>query len=121
MNTKDYTKYIFQNKICGKGRLVLEVIKEFVRNNPEITFQKLLEEFPNALQEDTRIQFSDKRVVIAKLGNISEKDLKRFHLETEDIICLIDAKVVVSREWNLENIKSFIDKAMTLGFDIEVN
>ena len=119
VGTKDYTKYNFQNEVYSKSRLVLEVIKKFVLNNPEITFLKLVKTFPNELQSNTRIQFSDKRVVIMKIEDVTEKDQTRFYLKNEDIIFVADTAVVVCREWNWENIRGFIDRATSLGFDIE--
>lgn len=106
MGTKDQTQYKINNGIFAKGRLVLEIVKKYVKDNPKITYQELKNIFPDNLQANSQFQFSDIQTVVMKI---------------EDIIYLADTKIAVSREWNRENIQNFINKAGMLGFSIEVS
>ena len=49
-SSKDTSKYKFEEKILGKGRLVLEIIKKHIENNPGLTFSELEKQFPRHLQ-----------------------------------------------------------------------
>ncbi len=121
MNTKDQTKYKFNNGIFGKGRLVLEVVKQYMNNNPKVTYYGLKQLFPDELQANSQFQFSDTQAVIIKVEEIAAKNKKRFYLNEEDIISLDDTKIAVSREWNKGNIQNFINKAGRLGFAIKIS
>lgn len=53
MGTKDQTQYKFNNGILAKGRLVLEIVKQYVKDNPKITYQELKNIFPDNLQANS--------------------------------------------------------------------
>jgi thiol-disulfide isomerase/thioredoxin len=111
---KDTTKYQFNGQTYGKGPLVLEVIKSYIRENPNITLEKLQEIFPKNLQgsvgvidtyENIRTKYEDKR--------------KRHFLNKKDVIELkTGEKIVVCTEWGINNIGKFIEKTKELGFEI---
>jgi hypothetical protein len=106
-----------QSEEYGKGRTVLEVVRKYVGQHPEATFDEVRQVFPDDLQ-GTYHQFStDGRCVIKRLKDV--KDEKRFHVEEKDRIEIMGEPVVVSREWNIENFNNFIEKARELGFEIE--
>ena len=44
-NSKDKTKYKFNDVIYGKNRLVLEVVKQYIKDNPDISYQQLEDTF----------------------------------------------------------------------------
>ena len=51
---RDNTKYLFNGLVLGKGRFVLEVVKEYLKQNPQ-TFEKLKQVFPNEKQGSTGV------------------------------------------------------------------
>ncbi|MCC2677345.1 MAG: hypothetical protein K0R58_4292 [Ramlibacter sp.] len=65
--TRDYTKYEFEGVQLGKGRLVLALIRRFVREHPSSTFAELVAVFPDRLQAESPLQF-DKTVCRSALG-----------------------------------------------------
>jgi len=117
---RDYTKYKFNNNIYGKSRLVQAVVKKFVDDNPDITFDKLKEIFPDTLQSNSKIQFSSIQVVFSKFHEIPDSELKRFFHNDDEILSLADCEILVSNQWNRENIQNFINAAVELGYLIEI-
>ena len=112
---KDYTKYLFNGEQYGKGRLVLEVIRKYVTDHLDTSYEKLKSVFPDSLQSDTDIQFSKNQVVFSKIEEIDSANLKRFFDKDEELIKLNNCSILVSREWNLENIQHVISTAKNLG------
>ena len=114
---RDYTKYLFNNEKYGKGRLVLAVVTDYVKNSPSVKLNDLLETFPKDLQGSIG--------VFNKLEYIQSKyDGKRDLHFTKDneILQLADCKIAVSTEWGsgvTGNFESFLKHAKTHGFDIE--
>lgn len=115
---KDYTKYTFNNNVYCKCRLVLAILQKHVSQNKNITFERLVEDFPDSLQSNSVIQFSKIRVVVKKYDEIAKNDKNRFFVKADEILSISDSQVVVSREWNKENIQNFINRAEQLGHSI---
>jgi len=112
--------YKFQEGVFGKGRLVLEVIKQFVRENPGVTYSELESAFPVPLQGSFGC-FSS----VAEAKKISERvtpHRDRHFRRDEDLIELKDRKIAVCNHWGLihqkDNIVTFIDHARGLGYQI---
>ena len=109
---KDTTKYNFkENKNLGKGKLVLAVIKDYVENNPGISFEELLIAFPP--------KFHSTYAIIAKAEEIAEKARVRYFMKDKDRIAISDATVVVCNQWGITNIGAFLDVCKKL--DIKIN
>jgi hypothetical protein len=114
--TKDYTKYKFNNEDYGKGKLVLAVIKEFVRDHNKYSYSDLEKIFPKKIQGSIGV-FGKYNDIFKQYKDINHK---RHFLNENEIIQLHDGeKIVVSKEWGKENIKKFIDRAIELGYKIE--
>lgn len=112
----DRTKYKFENKIYGKGRLVLAIIKKYVENNPEILFSELKCIFPSSLHG--RREVFEPIFDAQKIYDISGR--KRHFLNQDDVICLNEnLKIVVTSQWGIGNIGNMLKKAKDLGFNIE--
>lgn len=110
---KDRTKYNFNGKSnLPKNRLVLEVIKKYVGDNPNISFEELREIFPKKMQGTHEI------VVLAQ--SIPEFKKVRYFLKKDEIIKLSDKRhISVTNQWGVAgNIKTFIKKATELGYEI---
>ena len=115
---KDYTKYMFDGEKLGKGRLVLAVLKKYVAENPEISFNDLKMVFPDYLQGDSDLQFSGTQVVFSRVAEIETDEMKRFFIKDEELIQIEDSEIAVSREWNYQNIQNFIDAIKKSGYVI---
>jgi len=114
---RDTTKYSFNNQEYGKGKLVLAVVKDYVANNPKITFDKLLKVFPKELQGSIGV-FNEHSFVQTKYEN---KSHKRHYLKLNEIINLADCNIVVSTEWGAgdgDNISGFVEHAKSIGYNI---
>ena len=120
----DRTKYSLgnQSEELGKGRLVLAVIQEYVRKNPNVTYEELLKVFPASLRGVKRSSsywgclnlLKDARELYEDTG------YKRHFMKESDIIRLSDGnEVVVSSQWGIGNINEFIKAANMLGFKIK--
>lgn len=113
---RDYTKYTLDNgvKKYAKNRLVLAVVTEYMKRNPQTTFTELKKIFPDNI-------LGNKLGVLQKLSTVPEKEKKRYFIKEEEII--LDAnkeKIVVCNGWTVDNLPIFIDKARTLGFVINI-
>lgn len=116
---RDFTQYLFNGREYGKGKLVLSVIREHVSKNTTITFDQLVNDFPDRLQANSAIQFSEIQAVVKKFDEITDSEKKRFHVNPDEIITVSNTHVAVSREWNKENILNFINRAAELGYSIK--
>lgn len=114
VRNNDLTKYRFRGEVFGKGRLVLAVIKDYVRENPDKTYSELEKQFPQELQgkQGTFTTEAKARLLMNDTG------YRRHYLEPEELVALKDATGAVSSQWGLPNIGRFIDHALKLGFDI---
>jgi len=117
---KDFTQYIFNGCEYGKGRLVLAVLRKYVEDNPTISYQKLKNIFPDNLQSESKIQFSNVQVVFFLLDEIETRELSRFFLKESEVIAIDGGEIAVSKEWNIENIQSFIRAATRLEYKVSV-
>jgi len=118
---KDYSKYIFEGNEYGKGRLVLAVVKKYVSEHPNISYNELANIFKPELRKT-----KNGRGVIALQDKISDKDKgiganshKRYFVNDE--IMLKDGSIVlVTTEWGSGNIDPFLDYARNvLKYKIE--
>lgn len=85
-STRDKTKYLFNDKILGKGRLVFEVVKQFTEENQHLTFEEIQEKFPSNLQ--------GARGVLNTLDFVNQKynesKNKRHFIDKNDILTSAD-------------------------------
>jgi len=106
------SKFRFQGKEYGQGRLVLAVIN-FTVNKHACNYQKLAEFFPARLQGSLD--------VVARVEEI--KDTTRYFMKEDDIIILHNGdRVAVCNQWGMgasPNTPRFIERAKQLGCLIE--
>ena len=112
-SNRDKTKYMFNGKVLAKNRLVLNVIKEYVKqNNPSLS--DLQQIFNKTLQGS--------RMVVEGLDNVKKiaDYKKRYFINESDILTLANGeKACVCTQWGIFNIKKFILVAKNLGFVID--
>ena len=113
-SSRDKTKYMFDGKVYPKNRLVLAIIKQYVKKqNP--TFEKLSNVFDKSLQGSLNVVETYQNA-----SNISD-GAKRYFMKSEDVLVLSDnTKAVVCTQWGIFNIVRFVKIAENLGFEIDV-
>jgi len=115
-SSRDKTKYLFNGKKLGKGKLVLEVVTEYLKQNPKATFEQLLAKFPPDLQGSTG--------VINTVEYINEKykhsSRQRHFMKQNEILTSFDnIQFAVSSQWGIGNIKSILELAVKENYTIE--
>ena len=127
-SSKVNTKYLFNGKEFehgekgrGKRRLVLEVVKKYLDDNSDISYEELLNIFPKKLQG---------RGVVLKVSEIRDNEKKRYFMKPEELLRTGDGvEIAVCGEWgNLDkkyntdkqDIDNFIDHVKeTLKYEIK--
>jgi hypothetical protein len=113
-SNKDTTKYKFNGLSFGKGRLVLEVMKEYIGKHPGFRYSELEKIFPKILQGNRGV------FATAEHANqvYSEQKSKRYFIKPDELIELEDSTIAISSQWSVNNIDNFISVATELGFKI---
>ena len=110
---KDTSKYTFKGKAFAKGRLVHAVVKDYVSQNPDTTFDDLKKAFPDEWQSDKPNQGN--RAVFARLSDaeqlFEDKGHRRHFFKEGETIQLLDEIIAVSNQWGIGNIGNFVDGA----------
>lgn len=104
ISNRDNTQYLFNGKTFGKGPLVLAVIKDYVRKNPDISYAGVDKAFDKAWNKKTCI--------------IHTKDIKDKTRYFPETISIEGEDVSVSNQWKIDNISPFIAAAEKLGYRI---
>jgi len=110
---RDTSKYTFKGEAFAKGRLVHAVIKNYVIQNPDTTFDGLKNAFPDEWQSDKPNQRN--RAVFVRLSEAEElfknKGHRRHFFKEGETIQLSDEIIAVSNQWGIGNIGNFVDGA----------
>ena len=108
---KDTSKYTFNGKAYGKGKLVHAVVKDYVSKNPDTTFDALKKAFPDEWQADKPNQRN--RAVFVRLADaeklFEDKGHRRHFFKEGETIQLSDEVIAVSNQWGIGNIGDFVD------------
>jgi hypothetical protein len=114
---KDKTQYSFNGRTYGKGRLVLAVVEEYIKNHNNCTLAELQKVFPKELQKSYFVVDT-----LKKAKNIIQESNRHQgrHFVKNPIKLNTGEEVVVTTEWGIGNIDRFIAKARELGYHIEV-
>ncbi len=115
---KDYTKYIFKGQKFGKGRLVLAVVTDYVKNNQSISFPELKTIFPDEIQYDSFM--NQKYGIIQTESLVRDQNWdKHFFTNDNEKINLHGTTILISREWGANNISQFLRSAENAGIQIK--
>ena len=108
---RDKTKYVFNNRVLPKNRLVLEVVREYVRkNNP--SFDELQNVFHKSLQGSLN--------VVETVENASKiSDCEKRYFMNSPLNLKYNTQAVVCTQWGIFNIVKFEKLASDLGFKID--
>lgn len=110
---RDKTRYMFNGKVYPKNKLVLAVVQEYVKQNPQVSYEKLSTVFDKSLQGSLGV------VRLYEEVKTRNDVSKRFF--TKNIIKLSSGQeVVVCTQWGVFNIDQFILRAKSLDFNIAV-
>ena len=114
---KDLTKYRFDGARLHKNRLVLAVVKAYVRDHPTMNMEQLETVFPRKLQGNAVFATLEQgREIFQRTGN------KRHFVEEDEIVRLADGKkIAVSSQWGADNLNRFLSCAHELGYEIEAD
>ena len=108
---RDKTRFLFDNKVLAKNRLVLAVIKKQVKENKP-DFEKLQQVFDKSLQGSLN--------VVETVENASRiKDATKRYFMKDEIELKDGKKVVVCTQWGIFNIVKFEKIAESLGYMIQ--
>lgn len=108
--SKDYTKYSFDGKhFYGKGRFVLEFIRNYINEHPNISFYELEKIFPPETHSRSLGVIRTLSHVNEMIATICPDWGNRFFLKKNDIITLKDnTKIVINSQWGKTNIENFL-------------
>ena len=110
---RDDTKYLFNGNIQGKGRLVLEIVKEYLKQNP-VSFDTLKQIFPDKMQKFSIGVINTLEYIKNKYQGKSKK--RHFVKSNEILVTADNVRFAVSTEWGSVNIKNILDFAMKEGY-----
>jgi hypothetical protein len=114
---KDYTKYIFNGAQYGKGKIVLAIVRQFLYENGNTTYEKLKSVFPDHLQGSLGVftKTVNANEIFSKTGKA------RYYLDENSILHTGDnIAISICSQWGAGiNIERFISKAKSIGYDIK--
>ena len=117
----DYTKYSFDgNHHLGKGDLAVKIVERFTRENPDITFDQLKQEFPDTMMGD-KLKLLGLIVKAKDLEHAPysyQKKAYGFFKKGRKYTSGDGIEFCVSNYWNITNIQSIIDYAVEKGWDV---
>ena len=110
---RDTTRYMFENNVYLKNRLVLAVVQAYVRDNPNITRGELKSVFAKSLQGSIGV------VENVEVAMIRSDYSVRFFTKDSEVVHLVDGDMYVCTQWGILNIPNFIKCATLLDYKIE--
>ena len=110
---RDTTRFMFENNVYLKNRLVLAVIRAYLRDNSDITCEELKTVFPKSLQGSIGV------VERATIAQMRPDYSVRFFVKPEEILHLTDGDMYVCSQWGILNIPNFLKVAEQLEYKIE--
>lgn len=112
-------------EVKAKNRLVLEVVKQFIIQNPTITYQKIKTIFPDSLQGSYGILKNEEDLLKWENDGRTENRNKRFFTNKQDLILHNNDKLYICTQWGSgkkENIDNFIKYCIeNLNFNINIS
>lgn len=114
---RDFSKYSF-NGVSGlsKGKVVLAICKQYVKDNPKTTLAKMQEVF-----QSKEIQPRYGIIVEISLARkTTVNKTERYFFKEADIIKVGNQKAVVTNQWALFTLTPFLKIAKELGYKVTV-
>ena len=116
----DYTQYSLNGgEPVGKGRLVLNIVKEYIKHYPNTTFSDIEKSFPSNCQGNYGVV---RTLDYIRENYTDQEKSKRYFMKEDEILFSADeVPFAVSNEWGRKNIPNIIKKAKEIGFTIETS
>lgn len=111
---RDTTKYLLDGKAYPKNRLVLAVVQKYIKENPNLSAEDLMNVFDKSLQGSLG--------VIREIEDIKrtyQDPANRFFMTTNALIHTTTDTCAVCTQWGVGNIGKLIARARQLGMEIE--
>jgi hypothetical protein len=114
---RDFSTFRFNGEIFNKSRLVNQVIRTFVEQNPTMTFSELQKIFPRKIQGSMGVfdTYENAQAINDRTNH------KRHYLKPDELIKLFDVVIATSNQWGIGNIGNFVSHANKLGLKITAN
>lgn len=122
---KDYTQYTFKQKNdqkFGKGRCVLEVVKDYCEKHSNITFDKLNDAFKKDWQGSLGVLDTIQEIESNSLATPDAERYKaRYFMKHGETIKLSDSTIIaVCKDWHPKNFNKFIKGVKNFGYEITI-
>lgn len=115
---RDNTKYSFNGEVgLGKRGIVLAVIQKYKEENPSLSYEKLIQDFPKDIKGKLFVFLDQAQEQQKNDGN----GLARYFIEENEVIKIGDKNYVISNQWGKNNIEKFLEYASRLGYEISEN
>ncbi len=112
--TKDATQYMINGSPTGgKGPTVYAAVKLYVDTHNGISFSELQNAFPDYLAKPG---FGK---MIRRIEEVTQKEWSGSRYNKHPIILSDGTQIVVTNQWNLNNMSTFLAGAAKLGIDIK--
>ena len=112
---KDSSKYSFSGLgfFVGKCKFPFEVVKNYVQNHPNISYQEILNTFPSK-------ESGVSKNFIKQVSELTQDEISRHrYIDLKNPLILGDGtKIVVSNQYTPGRIANFIKHAQSLGYEI---
>lgn len=110
---RDTTRFMFESNVYLKNRLVLAVVRAYLRDNPNTTREEIKTVFPKSLQGSIGV------VEMTEIAEARVDYTVRFFTKPEEVLHLVDGNMYVCSQWGILNIPNFIKIAHQYGYKIE--
>ena len=118
----DKTKYKFNgSKLLGKGELVISIIKQYLKEHPEMKYSEIKETFPDTMLGN-ELKLKGLIVTRQEIENAIESYKQRaygFYKKDRKFYSSDGVEFYVSNWWNITNIDSIIQFAKEQGWTVE--
>lgn len=113
LSSRNTSHYVFEKVKRSKGRTVLAVVQAYVRDNKNVSYDKLLTVFPPQVKRFGTINTLEKAKVLSP-----DPQRPRYFFKDEDVISLKNQKVVVTNQWTNSAFLEFVVLVKGLGYVI---
>lgn len=114
-SSKDFTRYQFRGDEYNKRRLVLAVVKTWIKENNPLSLSELVSAFPQDIKSGGLL------VPVNEAEQMSiRQGIPRHFLGEGDLVEFSsNEKYAISNQWSRDSLNKFIEQARRLGFGIQ--
>ena len=97
---KDFANYLFQDETYNKRKLVYAVIHQFVKDNPDLTYENFQTHFPQKIKGKIFYKKEDEII-----------DPSRFFNKPDELINFDNFNIAINNQWGKNSLPLFLDFA----------